>query len=403
MQDKATKPNYMKTMKGSFVIMTSIIAPLLSADTRQNPVEFFRTDGEISQAQSGWTYDAGAGTNTVYLPFEGNYPDKGGRRQSPVFSLNKNDDRPGYYRLRFKAQSAEHCYWWLDYFDQNGRMLPDCNSAVYPGNDYRNCDQVVYVPGAVRKIQIAFVSKGQVKASDVRFSLATAKEAAWWCDEVYKTLPPLQLSPPSDFMKLLPKTAAALKNGAPWQVVMLGDSIINDTFNSNFQSLLQRLYPEANLSFICSVRGSTGCRYYQEPEHFKSYVADLKPDLLIIGGISHEGNIDAIRKVIETARQNIGCEVLLMTGPLGADWRKYDKEQPEAELTAQTWTPDPFIEKEKQLAEELHVGFLDMASVWHTYLGASHKPWQWFNRDRVHGNDRGKQIAGRIIEAYFKP
>ncbi len=92
-----------------------------------------------------------------------------------------------------------------------------------------------------------------------------------------------------------------------------------------------------------------------------------------------------------------------MSGPLGDDWRKYDAGKPDAEIPTQVWTPGPFIVKQKQLSEELRVDFLDRATVWHNYLGASHKPWQWFHRDRVHGNDRGKQIAGRIIETYFKP
>jgi hypothetical protein len=163
-----------------------------------------------------------------------------------------------------------------------------------------------------------------------------------------------------------------------------------------------RVYPKADLKFICSVRGSTGCWYYQEPENFKKYVAALKPDLLVIGGISHKEDIDAIRRVIEMARKQIGCEVLLVSGPLDEDWRKHDDGRTEAELPVQTWTPDPFIGKQKALAAEMQIEFLDMATVWHDYLGASRKPFQWFHRDRVHGNDRGKQIAGRILEAYFK-
>jgi len=359
--------------------------------------------GRITAKTEGWKFIPSANpVGTVDNKAKQHNPDKGGRLQSPVFALNKSDDQPGYYRLKFKAMSVDHCYWWLDYFDQYGRMLPDCNSAVYPGPDCRDYDEVVYAPGAARNMQLAFVSTGKVEARDVRLTTATAEEAARWCDEVYKKSPPLKFSAPRDSMKLLPKTAAVLKNGTPWKVVMLGDSIVNDTFNSNFQSLLQRLYPKANVRFICSVRGSTGCWYYQEPEHFKSYIADFKPDLLMIGGISHKEDIDAIRNVIERTRKDIGCEIVLMSGPLHDDWRKYDAERLDAELPSQAWTPDPFVEKQRQLSEKLSVAFLDMATIWHNYLGASHKPWQWFHRDRIHGNDRGKQIAGRILETYFK-
>ena len=396
----------MKIMKGAFIIMTSIIAQLSSADARQNPVEYFRTDGEISRAQSGWTYAAGAGTNTVYLPFEGNYPDKGGRLQSPVFPLNKGADRPGYYRLKFKALSVEHGYWWLDYFDQNGRMLPDCNSAVYPGNDCRNYDEVVYVPGAARKMRIAFVSKGKVQASDVRFTTATAEEAARWCDEVYKILPPLKFSAPPDSMKLLPKTAAALKNGATWKVVMLGDSIVNDSFNSLFQALVKRDYPESRFEFSISVRGSTGCAFYRNPEEFTKFVAAYKPDLLMIGGISNfrefnAAETEALAEVITMAREQVGCEVLVMSQPLSADWRNKAggaldwrklMDQPECRGRLN------FIPA-RDCAQKLNAAFWDMTAPCHDYLASA--GGHDFNRDVVHNNDSGKQIIGRVLRQYM--
>jgi hypothetical protein len=230
----------------------------------------------------------------------------------------------------------------------------------------------------------------------------SAEEAAEWCDSLYSTLPPLSFVPPANRLKLLPKTFDKMKRGGSLRIVMLGDSIINDTFNSNFQSLVLRLHPKTDMRFICSVRGSTGCWFYQEPEQFKKYVADLKPDLLVIGGISQKDDIDAIRKVIEMTRKHIGCEILLVSGPLGEDWRTHDELQPDAALPVQAWTPNPFVEKQKHLAEEMQVAFLDSATAWHEYLGASGKTWQWFHRDKVHGNDRGKQVAGRLLEAYFK-
>ena len=280
-------------------------------------------------------------------------------------------------------------------------LVPDVYSNVYGGKDKQHYEQVIYGRENAAGIQPFLQSVKGIEVWDMQLKPISAKEVAEWCDRLYQTLPPLSYTPPADRLKLLPKTVDAMQTGRPWRVVMLGDSIINDTFNSNFQSLLMRNYPKADLKFICSVRGSTGCWYYQEPEHFKSYVTDLKPDLLIIGGISQKANIDAIRKVIEMTRKQIGCEILLMSGPLDEDWRRHD-EQTDAIIPPQTWTPNPFVEKQRQLSEELRIEFLDTATAWHNYLGQSGKPWQWFNRDRVHGNDRGKQIVGRIIESYFK-
>lgn len=358
--------------------------------------------GKINDKTAGWKFIPSANPGGhAYNPAEGYYPDKGGQLLGPSVPAGKNEFE--FYSLSFDAKASADCYWGVFFNDKNGKMLvPDVYSNVYGGKDKQHYEQVIYGRENAAGIQPFLQSVKGIEVWDMQLKPISAKEAAEWCDRLYQTLPPLSYAPPADRLKLLPKTVDAMQTGKPWRVVMLGDSIINDTFNSNFQSLLMRDYPKADLKFICSVRGSTGCWHYQEPEHFKSYVTDLKPDLLIIGGISHKNDIEAIRKVIEMTKTQIGCEILLMSGPLGNDWRKYDKLMPDAALPAQVWTPEPFVEKQRRLADEMKVEFLDIATAWHNYLGQSGKPWLWFQRDVVHGNDRGKQIVGRIIEAYFK-
>lgn len=358
--------------------------------------------GKINDKTAGWKFIPSANPGgQAYNPAEGYYPDKGGQLLGPSVPAGKNEFE--FYSLSFDARASADCYWGVFFNDKNGKMLvPDVYSNVYGGKDKQHYEQVIYGRENAAGIQPFLQSVKGIEVWDMQLKPISAKESAEWCDRLYQTLPPLSYTPPAVRLKLLPKTVDAMQTGKPWRVVMLGDSIINDTFNSNFQSLLMRDYPKADLKFICSVRGSTGCWHYQEPEHFKSYVTDLKPDLLIIGGISHKNDIEAIRKVIEMTRKQIGCEILLMSGPLGNDWRKYDKLMPDAALPAQVWTPDPFVEKQRRLADEMKVEFLDIATAWHNYLGQSGKPWLWFQRDVVHGNDRGKQIVGRIIEAYFK-
>lgn len=357
--------------------------------------------GKISDKTAGWKFipSANAG-GQAYNAAEGYYPDKGGQLLGPEIPCKGFE----FYMLSFDAKASANCYWGVFFNDKDGKMLvQDIYSTIYGDKEKRHYERVIYGRENATGMHPFLQSVKDIEVWDLHLKPISAKEAAEWSDRLYQTLPPLSYTPPAGRLKLLPKTVDAMQTGKPWRVVMLGDSIINDTFNSNFQSLLLRLYPKADLKFICSVRGSTGCRYYQEPEHFKSYVSDLKPDLLIIGGISQKDDIEAIRKVIATAQKQIGCEILLMSGPLGKDWRKYNEKKTDVALPPQTWTPDTFVGKQRQLADELHVEFLDAATAWHNYLGQSGKPWQWFQRDAVHGNDRGKQIAGRIIEAYFKP
>lgn len=358
--------------------------------------------GRITDKTIGWEFIPPSNPGgTVYNEAEGYYPDKGGQLLGPSVPTCKNEFE--FYSLSFDAKVAEGCHWGVFFQGREGEMLvADIYSSIYAGMDRQHYEQVVYGRENATGLRPFVQSVQGVEIWDMQIKRISAEEAAEWCDHIYRSLPPLSHTLPANRLEFLPKTLEAMKIGRPLRIVMLGDSIINDTFNSNFQSLLLRLYPKADLRFICSVRGGKGCWYFQEPEYFKSHVADLNPDMLIIGGISHGRDIDAIRNVIEMARKQTGCEILLMSGPLGKDWRKYDEGRPDAELPAQTWTPDTFVEKQKKLAAELQVDFLDMATVWHNYLGASLNSWQWFHRDSVHGNDRGKQIAGRIIETYFK-
>lgn len=357
----------------------------------------------ITDNTKGWKFIPSANPGgAVYNEAEEYYPDKGGQLLGPSVPICGNEFE--FYALGFDTIAPEACHWGVYFHDREGKMIvADVYSSIYAGTDKRHYEQVVYGRENATGLHPFVQSVKGVEIWDLQIKRISAKAAADWCDRLYRTLPQLPYAAPAYRLKCMSGTLSAMKTGRPLRVVMLGDSIVNDTFNSNFQSLLLRLYPKADIRFVCSVHGSAGCWYYQEPEQFESYVADLKSDLLIIGGISHKEDIDAIQKVIEMAQRQIGCEIMLMSAPLGEDWRKYDEAIPGAELPAQAWTPEPFVERQKFLAEEMRVDFLDMATLWHNYLGASRKPWQWFHRDNVHGNDRGKQIAGRIIETYFKP
>lgn len=363
----------------------------------------YSQSGKISDKTDGWKFIPSANPGgQVYNQAEGYYPDKGGKLLGPSVPACKNEFQ--FYLLSFDAKAPKDCYWGVSFSDKDGKMLvSDIYFSVYASKAKQHYEKVILGRENATAIHPFMQSTKGIEAWNLQIKPISAKVAAKWCDQLYQTLPRLSYVPPKNRLELLPKTVTAMKTGKTWRVVMLGDSIINDTFNSNFQSLMMQLYSKADMKFICSVRGSTGCWYYQDPEQFKNYVTVLKPDLLIIGGISQKGNIAAIRKVIEMTKQQIGCEILLMSGPLGKDWRQHNEKAPTANIPPQVWTPNPFVGKQRQLANELHVEFLDAATVWHNYLGQSGKPWRWFHRDKVHGNDRGKQIVGRIIDEYFKP
>jgi hypothetical protein len=373
--------------------------------------------GNISDPAHGWQFLKSEAGEMVYVPFEGYYESKGGRMQSPTIALDKQPGEAAYYSLKFTAKAITDCYWWVDFFDAEGKPLPDTNSAVYPGPDAADYGQMLYIQGSAAAIQIAFQSKGGVDVGGIVMKKVPAETAQKWNDALYATLPALDFHPANDSFRLLPKTADALKSGKPWRVVMLGDSIMNDSYNSVFQALVQRDFPQSRVDFIISVRGSTGCWFYQDPQNFEDYVTRHKPDLLMIGGISNligyldkipEG-MQKIKAVIDQAR-GLGCEVVLLSPPHSVDWRAYDPKNIAANLPAMKWSEETQDERNgrpllwspyEALAKDCGIAFWNMTVPTGDYIANSEKPHGFFNRDYIHNNDRGKQIIGRILSSCF--
>lgn len=218
-------------------------------------------------------------------------------------------------------------------------------------------------------------------------------------DAVYAAMDPLKYTPPANRWRNLDRTMQRLHDGGTLKIVMLGDSIIGDTSSSKYELLLQRMYPKCTIVKQTSTRGSTGCWWYRNDNHVEDYVLKHKPDLLMIGGISQREDVDSIREVIHQVRAKQSPEILLMTPAFGATPDKHIKE----------WTfdikPDgaDYRARLQRLAAEEKCGFVDMTGPWWRYVKESGKDYGWFQRDRVHANERGHQILGRILEKFFAP
>jgi hypothetical protein len=224
----------------------------------------------------------------------------------------------------------------------------------------------------------------------------TAEEVA----RAYAEIPPVRYQPPADRWAHLPVTATVLGRGeGTLRIVMLGDSIVNDTSRSRWDDLLRAAYPKCRIIRTTCVRGGTGCWWYKEPGRVQRYVLDLEPDLLIIGGISHRDDIDAIRDVVRQVRKARKCDVLLMTGAFGPVDPRDDKQW--------RFEVDPkgadYRARLKRLADEEHAGFLDMSAWWGRYIRESGKDLDWFKRDPIHANIRGEQVLGHILAGHLAP
>ena len=213
-------------------------------------------------------------------------------------------------------------------------------------------------------------------------------------DAIYKGMKPLTWEAPADRWTHLDKTKEKLAKGPEFTMVMLGDSIIGDTSSSQFEYLLGRDYPQTKINKVLSVRGSTGCWWYKDDNRVEEYVLRHNPDLLIIGGISQRGDIEAIRSVIHQCRAKIpGLEVLLLSPTFGAPRDPHN--------AAKNPNAEPYQMALKQLAVDEKCGFFDMTNPSQDYIKNSGYALDSFKRDPVHANDRGKQILGRMMEKFL--
>ncbi len=240
----------------------------------------------------------------------------------------------------------------------------------------------------------------QAKDDDGAYTITKAERSLTQVEKVYAQMTPVKYEPAENRWTNLPTTKEILGKGeGELRIVMLGDSIVNDTSRSQWDQVLgQRV--KVKITKITCVRGSTGCWWYKEDGRVKKYVLDHKPDLLIIGGISQKDDIASIRDVIQQVRQaGSKCEVLLMTGAFGHVDPLDDKQ----------WTydfdpkGDGYRARLAKLAADDKCGFLDMTAHWGKYIRDSGQALTDFKRDVVHANEKGEQIIGRILARHLTP
>ncbi len=105
--------------------------------------------------------------------------------------------------------------------------------------------------------RFSFVGAG-VYLDDVTFRSVTRAEAAVIQDANFAALMPKPFNyvAPDDRYARIPIAEARLASGQQLNVLMVGDSIINNTFNSFFDSLVDRHYSGAQLVVKKSVEGA---------------------------------------------------------------------------------------------------------------------------------------------------
>ena len=363
---------------------------------------------------------------------------------------SKEQGKGAYFKFSFDCKYAftpgtpggkpQRCNQGVFFYDKNGRVLPDCYDTLYPDDGERGMgrhyERVLYAWDEVDTFEVFFQKpwamnekngdRCSLEVSNVKIETATWEDAAEYADRIYAEIAakaPLDFAPEGDWTALLPRTMDALKTGKPWRVVMLGDSIIQDTFHSQFHALVKREFPASNVEWILSMRGGTGCWHYCLAENFYPYVVDHRPDLLIIGGISNWAvhdetgrkdvgptGSDAMLRVAKLARERLGCEVLVVNQPLHSDRRprpaSVDASAPPPKMPfSAQWlgTLSPKLEYDalRRRCEAAKIQWWDELVPCYTWLFGSGLPFEWYSRDAVHSGELGKQIIGRVMLGYF--
>ena len=358
---------------------------------------------------------------------------------------HKIDGKGAYFRVSFDAKcdiaaDAPRGYQGVFFYGRNGKELTDCYDTLYPGDGgrgtgsgWRHYERVFYAWDEVSSVEVFFQrpadsSPESFAVANVKVETATWEDAARYCDSVLATVnanAPFMFAPKGDWTVGIPRTMEALKSGKEWHVVMLGDSIMNDTFHSQFHSLVKRAYPKSDVEWRPSIRSATGCWHYILADNFYEYIASKKPDLLVIGGISNyrtrqdamrDNNdigptgADAMVRVAKTARDRLGCEVLLVNMPLNRDFRPHadgDRLSPIPEMPFSARWLDSLTggrleyDMLRGLCERERMQWWDATTPCYTWLFGSGLPLEWFSRDAVHSGECGKQIIGRVMLGYL--
>lgn len=307
------------------------------------------------------------------------------------------------YSVRFRLRSERRPLFGVQYFDQRGELLPSDHHTGLA--DTRGWQDGLYLTRArPDAAKMAFTLYGGMAVDDLAIATATADDFVAWDAELGRAVKALSFDPPADRWERLPRTARKLRAGGELRIVMLGDSIVNDTLNSILDLRIERANPGVAVTVFPAVTNGGGCWRYRRDGHVQTMVLDHKPDLVVIGGVSHRNDIESIRVVMKEILSRSDAEVLLASGAVAAvDWMVRDRDDPRAERWRENLeTANARYRKAlAELAQRDRVAFFDLRDVWETYLEETGQDRTALMRDSVHANVYGQHLLGRMMRVYF--
>jgi hypothetical protein len=403
------------------------------------------TDFETDPQTQGWTVSGSGSTTWTTNDFFSASHSIAGSNDVSWLSPLLNTTPLQWYRLSFKSKasgalnnpgSIGYGYWAAEFYDGNGDKLnADQYSSVFPSADWVTNEfriRAKHTAGAnatlvAARMQIRFRSLGgPLFIDDVLVEATTPEEVAQWGDTYYDKLPAkLAYVPKPNRWSHLPLTLNRLRTAQNLRIVMLGDSVQQDTANAPWDAWLQRLYPGATIELISSVRGGTGVQYFKD--HVAEFVLAYQPDLLCIGGISHADDMANFQSLVDQVRADDSArgrttEILILTrqwSPNISGNYFFAPDMTELDSVAANnpgGVPDDYRGHLLKFCAANNLEYLDLNGVASQFIygpaatagvgppaNGNGDPYSFWMRDSVHSSDHGKIILGRMLEAFFAP
>jgi hypothetical protein len=403
------------------------------------------TDFEGDPATQGWTTSgAGVASWSTNEAFSGGHSISATNKSwlSPLIETTPLQ----WVRLSFKSKAPGplskagtigYGYWAAEFYDTNGVKLNDdqyssvFQSAGWVTNEFRiRAKHTAGTNGTLlpARMQIRFQAfASELFVDDVLVETVDSQEVARWGDTYYDRIPAkLAYVPKSTHWSRLPETMNRLRTGQNLRIVMLGDSVQQDTVNAPIDAWLERLYPGATIELLSSTRGGTGVKYFQD--HMAEFVFAYRPNLLCIGGISQDDRMSDFQNVVDQVRADDmtngrSTEILILTKQWSPNSnRGYYILAPSMSELDQVpennpgGVPDDYRGHLLTLCASNNIEYLDLTGVAAEFIygpaanagvgppsDTNGYPYSFWMRDDIHSSDNGKMIQGRMLEAYFAP
>ena len=295
-----------------------------------------------------------------------------------------------FYSVSFEVRASASGYWLADFFDAGGeRNYADHYSSFDPGPSWTGYESVFMARHDAVQARLGFrVINDAFSVRRVVVRPVDRPDVLRWMDGLYRTMPPVPGDVEVHHPGALSRTHDVLRRSQTLRLVMFGDSVANDMANSHFHLLVEQANPGSRIDLVHSSHPEKGMSRYQHGNLVQPYVIDLRPDLLVLAGMSHR-DVGAICSVIDQVRRRIDPDVMFMNLAVCSHNTGFPAD-------------DGFIPELVEAATRRRFAVVDLCPPWKEYIAASDRPAEWHRRDENHVNDRGRQVIARLLLACFK-